>query len=130
MFFIEGTSQYEQGLAGGRLPAILAYAVFVIVQSVQFTWLFNNTRGSVLLAAVFHGASNAWAGYIDVYRGHFGGILTFMAVSVLVSIVIVLIAGPEDLSRTNRRNVLALADGQADSPQAPKERIVQPSGRG
>jgi membrane protease YdiL (CAAX protease family) len=128
MFFIEGTSQYEQGLAGGLLPAILAYAVFVIVQSVQFTWLFNNTRGSVLLAAVFHGASNAWAGYIDVYRGHFGGILTFMAVSVLVSIVIVLIAGPEDLSRTNRRNVLALADGQADSPQSPKERIVQPSG--
>jgi len=29
--------------------------------------VFNNTKGSVLLAAVLHGAGNAWfGGYIDV----------------------------------------------------------------
>src|SRR5512143_2358008 len=65
MFFLKGTGQYEQAMDGGLLPAILGYAVFVTVQSVQFTWLFNNTKGSVLLAAVFHGASNTWANYID-----------------------------------------------------------------
>lgn len=108
LFFIKGTSQYEQQLEGGLLPAILGYAVFVIAQSVQFTWLFNNTKGSVLLAAVFHGASNTWAGYIDVYRGHFGGILTVVAVSVLVTLIIVLMAGPRDLSRTDKRNVLEM----------------------
>ena len=106
MFFIKGTSQYEQGLAGGLLPAILGYAVFVIVQSVQFTWLFNNTKGSVLLAAVFHGAANTWAGYIDVYRGHFNGILVLAALFVLITIVIVLMAGANDLSRTSKRDVL------------------------
>lgn len=110
MFFIEGTSQYEQRLAGGLLPAILGYAAFVIVQSVQFTWLFNNTKGSVLMAAVFHGASNAWGGYIDVYRGHFNGILVFMAVSVLITAVIVLMAGANDLSHKFKRNVLELED--------------------
>ena len=128
LFFIKGTSQYEQQLQGGLLPAILAYSVFVIVASIQFTWVFNNTRGSVLLAAVLHGANNTWGGYIDVYRGHFGGILTFMAVSVLVSLIIVLISGATDLSRTYKRNVLALEDGQPDRAPSPNEGVVQPAG--
>lgn len=127
MFFIEGTSQYEQGLEAGFLPAMLGYSAFVIASSIQFTWLFNNTRGSVLLAAVMHGASNTWGAYIDVYRGHFGGILTFMALSVLVSIVIVLVAGPRDLSRTDKRNMLPLEAGEPDRDRSPKESIVQPS---
>ena len=128
MFFIKGTSQYEQGLQGGLLPAILGYSAFVIANSLLFTWLFNNTRGSVLLAAVFHGASNTWGGYIDVYRGHFGGILTFGAVAVLVTIIIVLMAGATNLSRTNQRNVLALEGAQPDSARSSKEEVMQPSG--
>ena len=127
LFFIKGTSQYEQGVEAGVLPAILGYAAFVIASSIQFTWLFNNTRGSVLLAAVMHGASNTWGGYIDVYRGHFGGILTFMALSVLVSILIVLLAGPRDLSRANKRNVLALEDGPSDRSQSLEEGFARPS---
>lgn len=127
MFFIKGTSQYEQRLDGGLLPAILGYAVFVIAQSIQFTWLFNNTRGSVLLAAVFHGSSNAWGGYIDVYRGHFGGILTVMVFSVLITIVIVAMAGAKDLSRTYKRNLLELQSDQPDITQLPKEGVAQPS---
>ena len=127
LFFIKGTSQYEQQLQGGLLPAILGYAAFVIAQSVQFTWLFNNTRGSVLLAAVFHGASNAWAGYIDIYRGHFDGILTFMAVSVLITIIIVVMSGATNLSRIYKRNMLELEDGQPEKAQLPKEGDVQPS---
>jgi len=121
LFFIEGTSQYEQGLQGGLLPAILGYSAFVIANSVMFTWLFNNTKGSVLLAAVFHGASNTWGGYIDVYRGHFNGIIVFMAVSVLVTFFIVVMAGANDLSRTHKRNVLELEDGQPDTTQAQKK---------
>ncbi len=116
LFFIEGTSQYEQRLAGGLLPAILGYAIFVIVQSVQFTWLFNNTRGSVLLAAVFHGASNAWAGYLGMGNVPFGGILVFVALTVLITVVIVALAGATNLSRTAKRNVLELEDGRVNSP--------------
>ena len=128
LFFIQGTSQYEQQLQGGLLPAILGYAVFVIANSIQFTWVFNNTRGSVLLASVLHGASNTWAGYIDVYRGHFGGILTLMVVYVLVTILIVLMAGSRDLSRKNQRNVLELAAGQPEGAQPPEGGVVQPAG--
>lgn len=126
LFFIKGTSQYEQA-QDGLLPAILGYSLLVIASSIQFTWVFNNTKGSVLLAAVLHGASNTWAGYIDVYRGHFGGILTFMAVSVVVSILIVLIAGATDLSRTSKRNVLEPQGGQPDRAQSLQEGVAQPA---
>jgi membrane protease YdiL (CAAX protease family) len=128
LFFIKGTSQYEQAMDGGLLPAILGYAVFVTVQSVQFTWLFNNTKGSVLLAAVFHGAANAWANYIDVYRGHFEGILVLAALFVLITAVIVPMAGANDLSRTFKRNRLELENGPSNTAQSSKEGVVQPSG--
>ena len=127
-FFIKGTFQHDLGSQAGLLPAFLSFSVFVIVSSIWFTWIFNNTGGSVLLAAVMHGASNAWGGYIDVYRGYFGGILTFGVVSVLVSIIIVLIAGARNLSRTHQRNVLALEAGQPEGAQSPEGGVVQPSG--
>ncbi len=112
LFFVKGTSQYGMQSQVGLLPAILGYSVFVIFSSIQFTWVFNNTRGSVLLAAVLHGASNTWAGYIDVYRGQSGGVLTFVVVSVLLSIIIGLVAGAANLSRAHKRNMLEPEGGQ------------------
>src|SRR5512141_686796 len=49
-YFIQGTFQHDLQSQGGLLPAILGYSLFVIVSSIQFAWVFNNTRGSVLLA--------------------------------------------------------------------------------
>ena len=114
LFLIKGTSQNQVQSQIGLLPAVLGYSIFVIVNSIKYTWVFNNTKGSVLLAAVMHGADNAWGGYIDFYRGKIGGVLVFMALSVLVSIIIVLLSGPRDLSRTNKRNVLELEGGQSN----------------
>ena len=111
LFLTAGTTQYQWRLEAGWLLPVLTYTVFVSAWSIQYTWVFNHTRGSVLVAAVLHGAGNAWIGYIDVYRGHFGGVVAFTAVSVLVSSLIVLLAGPTNLSRTNERNVLALEGG-------------------
>jgi membrane protease YdiL (CAAX protease family) len=107
LFLVEGTAEYEWRMDAGLIPAVLMFTVFVTAWSIQYTWVFNNTKGSVLLAAVLHGAGNAWmGGYIDVYRGHFGGVATFMVVSVVVSTIIVMVAGPAHLSRRNERNVL------------------------
>ena len=112
LFLVEGTTQYQWGLDVGLIPAVLMYSVFVIAWAIQLTWVFNNTKGSVLLAAVLHGAGNAWiGGYIDVYRGNVGGVVAFTVVSMVVSIIIVLIAGPTNLSRTNERNMLKLEEG-------------------
>jgi membrane protease YdiL (CAAX protease family) len=113
LFLTTGTIQHKWQLEAGLIPAVLVYTVFCMAWSIQYTWVFNNTKGSVLLAAVVHGAVNAWNGYIDVYRGHFGGVVAYMVVSAMVSIIIVLLAGPTTLSRTNKRNVLELEGGSA-----------------
>ena len=105
LFLTKGTIQ-SKWLAEAGWIAPLGYTVFCMAWSIQYTWVFNNTKGSVLLAAVLHGAVNAWNGYIDVYRGHFGGILAYMVLSVIVSIIVILLAGPTNLSRTKERNVL------------------------
>jgi uncharacterized protein len=107
LFFIPGTVQSAWRAEAGLIVPILGYTLFCMAWSIQYTWVFNNTRGSVLLAAVVHGAGNAFMGeYIDVYRGHFWGIVIFMVVSWAVSAVIVLAAGPTHLSRTEERNRL------------------------
>jgi hypothetical protein len=130
LFLTEGTTQYKWQLEAGLIPAVLGYTVFVIAWSIQYTWVFNNTKGSVLLAAVLHGAGNAWiGGYIDVYRGHFAGVVAFMVVSVIVSVTIVLFAGPTNLSRTNGRNVLKLEGGSPDGARSSGKGVEQQTGR-
>jgi membrane protease YdiL (CAAX protease family) len=110
LFFVEGTGQYEWAQEVGFAAAYFTYAVALIGWSIMYTWVFNNTKGSVLLAAVVHGAGNAWAGYLDNYRGSFGNMLAFAAVLFIVGVIIVIVAGPEHLSRKNKRNVLELEE--------------------
>jgi membrane protease YdiL (CAAX protease family) len=110
LFFIEGTNQYDWAKEAGFIAAYLGYAVALIGWSIMYTWVFNNTKGSVLLAAVFHGASNAWAGYLDNYRGNFVNILAFAIVLVVAGVLIVLLSGPEHLSRKHERNALELEE--------------------
>ncbi|NIZ12505.1 CPBP family intramembrane glutamic endopeptidase [Phaeobacter sp. HF9A] len=99
LFLAPGTVQSQWLQDGGWLTAVGGYTLFCIAWSVQYTWVFNNTRGSVLVAAVMHGAGNAWfGGYIDVYRGHFEGILVFAAVMAAISLLIVVTSGAERLS--------------------------------
>lgn len=54
LFFIEGLAQYEMAQEFGFLASFLGYGVFVISGSILFSWIFNNTQGSVLMVAVYH----------------------------------------------------------------------------
>jgi membrane protease YdiL (CAAX protease family) len=62
---ILGTLWAAWHLANATIPglerywyAFPAFALFVLTQTILFTWLANHTRGSVLLAWLFHGAIN------------------------------------------------------------------------
>jgi membrane protease YdiL (CAAX protease family) len=107
-FFIVGQSQNDWMHEAGFISSFLGYTIFIFGWSVIYTWVFNNTKGSVLLAAVVHGAGNTWAGYFDNYRGDMGNLWAFAGLTLAAAIVIIILAGPAHLSRTKERNVLEL----------------------
>lgn len=93
----------------GFLAAFLAtMLLFQLPWAVLFYWIFNNTRGSLLLVAVLHG-SEIWTAYwmasagidpgnLDNYWGYGGAM-------VVAAALIVLAAGTNNLSRRYARIV-------------------------
>jgi hypothetical protein len=71
--------------------------------SILYTWVYNNTRGSLLMAHLFHAASNTTIGVLPVLPMDTGGSLRplWLVVGLLwiVAIAVMAIYGPERLSR-------------------------------
>jgi membrane protease YdiL (CAAX protease family) len=63
LFFIPGTDQYAISILGtGLIGHLVPFGVFVIgtiALAITITWVFNNTRGSLLLAMLLHASINA-----------------------------------------------------------------------
>lgn len=72
--------------------------------SVLYTWLYNGTKGSLLLVTLFHAASNATGVFMPmantVASGNMGAYIIFILLEVVTVIIIVIATGPERLSRT------------------------------
>lgn len=88
-------------LQGGAVDGMVSLAMFVaftVAVSVIFTWLSNNTRGSLLLVMLLHGSINGTATYVQmladrsviprdaaVFSAGFGALLTAVAAAVLIT---------------------------------------------
>lgn len=84
----------------------IPFALFFIQElalATLFTWVFNNTRGSLLLAHLFHAASNTAIGVLPVIPSDAGGSLRPLTIAIILLVVVtatvVLVYGPESLSR-------------------------------
>jgi membrane protease YdiL (CAAX protease family) len=80
-----------------------SFLVSTVAITVLYTWLLNHTRGSVLLAYLFHGAANTWTQVfsIDHADPRVGWIVDGLLV--LLAVIVVLYEGKENLSRTEKR---------------------------
>ena len=96
--------------------------VFVISWTVVFTWLFNNTRGSVLLAMLMHAMNNTisgsfigpmFSGADSVRQGWL-----YAALWCAVAVVLVVVAGPKHLSRKHSK--------QEEDPVQPEGSTASP----
>jgi membrane protease YdiL (CAAX protease family) len=84
-----------QWAVGGMPP--LAFLLTILPGAVLATWIVNNTRGSVLLTILFHGAMNYTVGLLGFNSPHF---LPMMIAGLwIAAISVTLIFGPERLSR-------------------------------
>jgi uncharacterized protein len=86
----------------GQRP-LIQYFILLTAQSVLFTWLYNNTRGSVLLAILFHTAFNTVGAYFfQLYIGteHYQTLWwIYCGVVAVAAATVAFVAGPEHLAR-------------------------------
>ena len=96
--------------AGAFFPEIIAGMIVI-------SWVYNNTQGSVLLAALIHTSHNAIEGF---FGGMFSGAdLTTLywllaGVWVVTAVVVVVVAGPAHLSRRHGKQ-----EAPSVAPQTP-----------
>ena len=94
-FTLTGSSQADWSFS--------SFLFSTISMTVLYTWMYNNTRGSVLLAYLFHAAANTWSQVFSIDHANptLGWILTGVLVAVAAAVIVM--AGPENLSRKNLR---------------------------
>ena len=96
-----GTGQFET-ISGGTSPsfAIGAFVVWTIGLSILFTWLFNETRGSLIVVILFHASINL-AAFVPAAVGSTGAAsFLYAIVTWIVALVIVSRFGRASLARS------------------------------
>jgi membrane protease YdiL (CAAX protease family) len=86
-----------------NMGSFASFAIRIAATTILFTWMFNNTRGSVLLAYMLHAAGNTWTRIFSIDPGYYFQDWMITAVTVILAIVVTAISGAENLSRTNIR---------------------------
>ena len=82
------------------IEAEIAFFVGTIALSVVYGWIFNNTRGSVLLCGLAHAATNTWTDVISAPPAdHVLSQWIYTALLLAVAAIIAIIFGPSRLSR-------------------------------
>lgn len=108
LYFVLGTGQSEI-LSAGTSPAfaIGGFLGWTIGLSVLFTWLFNQTRGSLIIVVLFHAAVNL-AAFLPTAVGS-GGVAPLLSVIItwLVAIGVVVSCGRGRLASLPRVDVEA-----------------------
>jgi hypothetical protein len=81
----------------------LSFAIRTVALTVVFTWMFNNTRGSVLLAYILHASANTWTQIFSIDQSyHFQDWMMTLVIAAL-AVIATIVSGAENLSRTNTR---------------------------
>lgn len=99
LYFVPGTGQFET-VSGGTSPsfAISAFVVWTIGLSILFTWLFNETRGSLIVVILFHTSINL-AAFLPAAVGSTGAAsFLYAIVTWIVALVIVFRFGRANLA--------------------------------
>ncbi len=99
----------------------LSDPVYVIAWTVVLTWVFNNTNGSVLIAMLMHNIHNVISG------GYFSAMFSgadwvrqgwlLVALWCAVAAIVVVVNGPEHLSRKYTRQTLTPPEASAPTPR-------------
>jgi CAAX protease family protein len=91
LFLVPGSAQQSYPFIG--------FILLILPTSIFFTWIFNHTRGSVLLAGLFHGLYDATVVYFGILSGDGRLFWLFVVVSWFFAIVALRFEGAAHLTR-------------------------------
>lgn len=96
---------FGTGLSGER--SFVWFTVAHLALAVLYTWLYNNTRGSLLLVTLFHASGNTFGVFMPTMFAVAGGILSNLEIVffVIAAFVVTVAAGAKNLSRTEEKQV-------------------------
>lgn len=100
------------GTGLNRDQSFLWYTLFCLAAAVLYTWLYNNSRGSLLLVVLFHASQNTAGMFLPVSFAKPGGIAQNLDIVlyIVAAVVVILVAGAERLSRTEEKQVQEYED--------------------
>ena len=111
LFFKPGSDQAATGLP--------LFVLGSMGGAVLFAWLFNNTRGSVLLAMLFHTLANVWIyAFPAPPADQMVSQWAFNTLILVAAVIVVAVFGPARLSRKAASELPVVLDlpPRADSP--------------
>lgn len=79
---------------------LIPYLVTGVASSVAYTWLYNSTSGSILVAMLLHGSTNLSLAWLPQSTPSYA---VYAAFWVAIAVVLCGVLGPEHLSRSPRR---------------------------
>lgn len=113
-----GLWHFPLTLIPGTFQATTPFAGFVlstIATTILMTWLFNHSRGSVLLAGIFHAATDVAIPYSNVMTGDLRLFWIFIAIQWVAAIAIVVSEGAAYLSRQKNLKEVSYPAGNLEA---------------
>jgi uncharacterized protein len=111
---------YVTGMDIRPLSLFVPFVLLLTASAVIYTWVYNNTHGSLLIPVLLHATSNlALTALIVEGNDRFTGpFLIYVGLSIVAAIVVTIVSGPEHLSRTHQK---------LETPPTPPTRILTPT---
>jgi membrane protease YdiL (CAAX protease family) len=108
---IWGIWHFPKFLAPGNDSSFALFMVKVMADAILYTWLYNNTKGSLLLVTLFHASGNTAGVFLPIANtvtgNNMSALMLQALLEIIVAFVIMIIAGAARLSRTQPKQVQA-----------------------
>ncbi|MEM3693098.1 MAG: type II CAAX endopeptidase family protein [Candidatus Bathyarchaeia archaeon] len=97
LFFISGTIQSQTPIWG--------FMILIMCGTILFTWIYNNTGGSILAVMLFHTMNNLSFFLFPTLETALGG-LYMLILNIVFTVAILIVWGPKTLTRKKKNNRL------------------------